>query len=64
MYFKILVIFIFKTLFMHNEYNIKNKYFNLFKVFTIIVLIFNLFFIIYLLKKLLSIYIIIKKKSS
>lgn len=56
MYFKILEIFILKTLFSKGEYNITNKNFNPIKFIIVLFLVGNFIFTIYLLNKISTIY--------
>jgi hypothetical protein len=56
MYFKLLEIFILRTLFSRGEYNITSKNFNPIKFFTILILIGNVFFTVYLITKILDLH--------
>jgi hypothetical protein len=56
MYFKILEIFILKTLFSKGEYNITSKNFNPIKFLTIMFLVFNFFFTLFLVSKISDMY--------
>lgn len=60
MYFKILEVFILKTLFHKGEYNINSKDFNPIKFFTILLLVANVFFTIYLMTQFSKVHDIIK----
>lgn len=61
MYFKILEVFILKTLFHKGEYNINSKDFNPIKFFTILLLVANVFFTIYLMVQFNKLHDIIEK---
>lgn len=61
MYFKILEMFILKTLFNKGEYNFTSKNFNPIKFFIIIALVLNVFFTIYLLIQFGKVYDIVQK---
>lgn len=56
MYFKLLEIFILRTIFSNEEYNITSKNFNPIKFFTILLLIGNVFFTIFLLNQVSKLY--------
>jgi hypothetical protein len=62
MYFKLLELFILKTLFRKGEYNITSKEFNPIKFFTILLLTLNVFFTIYLMTQLSKVHDIITKE--
>ena len=62
MYFKILELFILKTLFNKGEYNITSKEFNPIKFFIILLLVANVFFTVYLLYKLSYLYELLAKE--
>lgn len=62
MYFKLLEVFILKTLFAKGEYNFTSKEFNPIKFFTILLLVGNAVFTVYLLNQLSKVHDIIQKK--
>lgn len=62
MYFKLLEVFILKTLFNKGEYNFASKEFNPIKFFTILLLVGNAVFTIYLLTQFSKVHDIIEKK--
>ena len=61
MYFKLLEVFILKTLFNRGEYNITSKEFNPIKFFIILLLVANVFFTAYLMVRLNKVHDIIQK---
>jgi len=62
MYFRLLEIFILRTLFAKDEYNFTSKAFNPIKLFIILILVGNLIFTIYLLNRLHTIHHIIYER--